>query len=176
MKPKLKLKKKARSLGIDPATIPTASDRKPRMVGKWTPDENTVKKIEFLAGQGLSIEQISHVLNISRDTFDRYWKNPDNPMSADIADAINRGRSKGVGVAVNSLFENVKRGELGSIIWYLKNVNPQNWRDRVQTELSGPDGKPIQTEDATNYSDEERTDRILALLTASRVKRARQAA
>lgn len=34
-------------------------------------------------------------------------------------------------------------------IFWLKNRKPQEWRDKIETELSGPNGGPIKTEEVT---------------------------
>jgi hypothetical protein len=51
--------------------------------------------------------------------------------------------------------------------WYLERSHPERWgRKVIQKEISGPGGKPIQVEDVSSVSDEERLKRIQKLLGA----------
>jgi len=58
-------------------------------------------------------------------------------------------------------------------IFWLKNRQPEKWRDVVKAELTGKDGGPIETHE---LSDAERAARVAALLDAARARRARPAA
>lgn len=96
-------------------------------------------KVEQLAAQGLTVRQIAHCCDVGRSTLHRKMKE-----NGDIRDAIKRGRSKGIGVVTNALFQNAKGGNTTAQIFYLKNRQPDKWRDRRHHELSGADGKPIE--------------------------------
>ena len=97
------------------------------------------KKVETLAAQGLTVKQIADCLGIHRSTFyDHKNKHPD------ISDAIKRGRSKGIATVTNSLFQAAKGGNITAQIFYLKNRDPDKWRDRRNHEHTGADGKPIE--------------------------------
>jgi transposase-like protein len=58
-------------------------------------------------------------------------------------------------------------------IFWLKNRQPEKWRDVTKTEVTGKDGGPIETHE---LSDAERAARVAALLDAARARRARPAA
>ena len=96
------------------------------------------QRVEALAAQGLTIDEIAGCLSISRSTL--Y-----NRMGAevDVLDAVKRGRSKGMATITNALFQSAKGGNTTAQIFYLKNRGPEEWRDRRHHELSGPDGAPI---------------------------------
>lgn len=107
-------------------------------------------KMEVFAAQGLSEEQIALSLGISYSTFNRKKKETDN-----IDKNIKRGRAKGVSTITNKLFQRAQgfyieeekvfchQGEivthtvkkyivpdLGSMAFYLKNRDPDNWKER----------------------------------------------
>lgn len=96
-------------------------------------------KAESLAAQGLTMEQIAHVLGICRATLhDKANKYPD------FSDAIKRGQAKGIAQITNKLFQKAKDGDNTAMIFYLKNRDPQNWKDVHRQEHSGPEGSAIE--------------------------------
>jgi len=96
------------------------------------------ERAELLAGQGLSRKQLAYCLGIGESTV--YKK-----LNTDIEfrEAIKRGRAKGLETISNALFEAGKNGNVTSMIFYLKNRDPERWQDRRNTELTGKDGGPI---------------------------------
>ena len=58
-------------------------------------------------------------------------------------------------------------------IFWLKNRQKEQWRDKVQTEVTGKDGGAIEF---TELTDTERASRVNALLDAARARGARQSA
>ena len=94
-------------------------------------------KVEQLAAQGLTVEQIAYCLNVGRSTlYERMGS------EADVLDAIKRGRAKGIDTITNSLFQSAEGGNITAQIFYLKNRQPDEWRDR--REVTGAGGKPIE--------------------------------
>lgn len=87
--------------------------------------EEIIKKVESLAAQGLTQEQICSVLGISTETL--YKK---KRQFAEFADAINRGRHKGIATITNSLFNKAKNGDTACSIFFLKNRDNRNWQER----------------------------------------------
>lgn len=97
-------------------------------------------KVEALAAQGLTVEEIAGCLGVSRTTlYNRMGS------EVDVLDAIKRGRAKGLATVTNALFQSAKGGNTTAQIFYLKNRGPKEWRDRRETELSGPGGEPLDT-------------------------------
>lgn len=95
------------------------------------------KKVEAFAAQGLNVEQIADCLDCSRSTlYERMGS------ESDVSDAIKRGRAKGIGTISNALFQSGKGGNVTAQIFYLKNRQPDEWRDR--REVTGADGKAIE--------------------------------
>ena len=52
----------------------------------------------------------------------------------ELLNAIKRGRSKGIGVITNALYENAKNGNVVAQIFFLKNRAPAEWKDRQHIE------------------------------------------
>ncbi len=99
-------------------------------------DDAILAMVEQYASDGLTHEQIAKALGIHRDTL-RKMKG----RNAAFAAAVQKGRAIGMQTVANSLFENAKSGNVVAQIFYLKNRDPENWRDvkRVETEQSSAD-------------------------------------
>lgn len=92
---------------------------------KFEITDEIIKKVEALAAQGLSLEQIASVIGCSADTVGRRKKD-----NAKFADAIKRGQNKGIATITNALFQKAKTGDNAAMIFYLKNRDPENWREK----------------------------------------------
>jgi len=88
-------------------------------------------QVEGLAAQGLTKEQIALSLGVSYVTLNEYQK--DNP---DFLEAIKRGQAKGIATVTNALFNKAKSGDNVSMIFYLKNRDPDNWEDVQKRNLN----------------------------------------
>ncbi len=105
------------------------------MTGKLNKDgikDVDPKNVETFAAQGLSMPQIAACLGVSRATL--Y-----NRMGSEVnvLEAIKRGRAKGVATVTNALFQAAKEGNITAQIFYLKNRDPEVWKDRKAVEYSG---------------------------------------
>ncbi len=103
---------------------------------EWEPDEKDIAHIESLAGQGLTLEDIAHVLGKGQSTFCKYKK-----QNSEIEEAIKRGKSKAYGFVTGKLFEQIKSGNLTAIIFYLK--TQRGWKETDVRENTGKDGAPL---------------------------------
>ncbi len=96
------------------------------------------KKVETFAAQGLTMDQIADCLDVGRTTlYERMGS------EEDVRDAIKRGRAKGIATISNALFQAGKGGNITAQIFYLKNRQPEEWKDRRETELSGEISIPL---------------------------------
>ena len=94
------------------------------------------KKAEKLAGQGLTIDQISTYLGMGTATlYEKVNKYPE------FSDAITRGRAKGIDKITNALFDKALDGDVQAQKYYLNNRDNKNWRDRHEHTLNSD--KPI---------------------------------
>ena len=95
-------------------------------------DKKTLKKIEKLAGLGLSDQAIADSLGVSRSTISRR-KRDDDTFDA----IIRKGKIKAVADISSALYESAMSGNSQSIQFFLKNrANTDdlgNWRDRTET-------------------------------------------
>lgn len=93
--------------------------------------EIDLNKVEALAALGDTQEEIARSLGISSRTFDNRKRE-----SAEFADAIKRGREKGITQIENVLFKAAREGNMTACIFYLKNRCPERWSERSHVDLS----------------------------------------
>lgn len=94
--------------------------------------EIDLAKVEALASRLLSKEQIAISLGISERTLYTNQKE-----SAEFAEAIKRGREKGVATIANKLVESAIDGNTTAQIFILKTHGGQEWKDKQDINLSG---------------------------------------
>ena len=82
-------------------------------------------RLEYLASLNMGTMDICRNLGISWDTFDRNKK-----RKAEFADALQRGKAKGLQRATSRLMDKIDDGEFQAIQFYLKNADSDNWADR----------------------------------------------
>lgn len=88
--------------------------------------------ISAWARDGLTDEQIADNMGVSRSTLNE-WKK----KYPDISDTLKRGKEV-VDIEVeNALYRAALDGNITAIIFWLKNRQPQKWRDKQQVEMSG---------------------------------------
>jgi transcriptional regulator with XRE-family HTH domain len=86
-----------------------------------------IDRVEKLAAQGLSEQQIADCLGISRSTIDRRKRDDDAFVAA-----LKRGKHRGIENVTNALYEAATAGDkpnVSAMIFYLK--NRAGWRDRA---------------------------------------------
>ena len=86
-----------------------------------------IAKVEMLAAQGLTQEQIADVLGINAATLYRRKREVQ-----ELQDAIKRGQAKGIAIATNKLMEQVRDGNLGAICFFLKCRGA--WSEKLKIE------------------------------------------
>ena len=94
--------------------------------------EIDLAKVEALASRLLSKEQIAISLGISERTLYTNQKE-----SAEFAEAIKRGREKGVATIANKLVESAIDGNTTAQIFILKTHGGQEWKDKQNINLIG---------------------------------------
>jgi hypothetical protein len=83
------------------------------------------KQVEALASRGLTKFEISKCLGVSERTIYTNQKE-----DAEFAEAIKRGKAKGIQKVANALFENAtKHNNLGAQVFFMK--NQAGWKGRV---------------------------------------------
>jgi hypothetical protein len=82
------------------------------------------KRIKTLSGYGLTQEQIASLEGMDAKTLTKHC-----------AEEIKKGKAEAYATAVNSLFQNIKKGKEASLIFYLKTQH--RWTERQEVEHSG---------------------------------------
>jgi AcrR family transcriptional regulator len=109
--------------------------------------------VENSAALGCTIEEIAAILGVGKRTlYDRL------DSDADLAEALERGRDKGKATLRRLQWQQANAGNPTMLIWLGKQILGQ--RDRVATEVSGPDGAPVKVE----IDDREAARRVAFLL------------
>jgi len=84
----------------------------------------------------------------------RNWKHKHEAF----AESCKAGKLKADSEVVSALYEKAKSGDVTACIYWLKNRQPEQWRDRVALEHTGAKGGPIQHEqklDVTALTEEQ---------------------
>ena len=110
--------------------------------------EIDLAKVEALASRLLSKEQIAISLGISERTLYTNQKE-----SAEFAEAIKRGREKGVATVANKLVESAIEGNTTAQIFILKTHGGQDWKDKQDVNLTGE--VLVKTKSLQDMTDEE---------------------
>ena len=110
--------------------------------------EIDLAKVETLASRLLTKEQICISLGISERTL--YNNQKEN---ADFADAIKRGREKGVAQVANKLVESAIKGNTTAQIFVLKTHGGTEWKEKQDINLTG--NLEVKQKSIEEMSDEE---------------------
>jgi len=85
-----------------------------------------IEELTRLSGMGLSERQICAAMDISNSTLTR------KKHIEQIEHALKKGRAKAVAAVSSKLFDNALEGKETSAIFFLKNRDPENWKDRQE--------------------------------------------
>lgn len=85
-------------------------------------------------------------------------------------DWMERNSEGNPGWAVNGEHVQRSRLRLDARKWYLSKLAPKKYGDKVQQEITGADGGPIQTQDVSELTPVERAQRLAAILAAGRTE------
>lgn len=105
-------------------------------------DRNVGDQIIDMMGRGYSLTATCGELGIYRQRVYE-WAEEDQ----DLADALKMGKQKRVLKLEADLLSAESGPEVTSRIFALKNAAPEEWRDKVTQEHTGPNEGPIQTEE-----------------------------
>lgn len=96
------------------------------------------EKICELYEQGHTLYQIAEIINVHVRTL-QLWR-ADKP---EFYQALKKAQNIADKIVEHSLFNNAVNGNVTAQIFWLKNRQPDLWRDKQSIETLGPDGKPI---------------------------------
>jgi hypothetical protein len=87
------------------------------------------KKVEQLAAQGLTLQQIAAAFGYSeRAIYNR------KKVDVQLVQSLKKGKAQGIATISNALFQTAVDGNTTAQIFYLKNRDPENWSDRQQLD------------------------------------------
>ena len=95
--------------------------------------EIDLEKIEHFAALGLTREQVAHNLGFTSRT----WQNHNKDGS--LEEAYTRGKSKGISVIANALYQKAKQGNTTAQIFFLK---CNGWKEESAVEVKNT--SPVQ--------------------------------
>ena len=100
--------------------------------GMEHPREDLADKIKLMVAIGIPQEQIAGILKMSKET-----------LSVSYRDSIDYGANTANTVVGGKIFEAAKRGESWACsLWAARRMG---WKETTATELSGPNGAPIES-------------------------------
>jgi predicted transcriptional regulator len=98
---------------------------------EYQPTDKDREVVRALVGFGMPLESIAQVVGITFKTLKKHF------------DAeINSGKAIVDSAVYAALFQSIKRGNVASIIFYLK--TQKGWKETERHEHTGKDGEPIQ--------------------------------
>ena len=100
------------------AKTPKKRGRKPVVID--------VERVEHLASQGLGVMDITRALGVGWDVFNRHREK----KSTGIAEALDKGKSKGLAFVTSKLMETIEDKNFNAISFYLRNRAPDDWNDK----------------------------------------------
>jgi hypothetical protein len=95
------------------------------------PTAETAKQVETLAGYGLTVEQIGHVLACSHDTVKRHY-----------ADELERGQAVAVAKVAQTAFQMATSGAQPAMTMFWLKTRAR-WKEVQHMEVTGKDSGPI---------------------------------
>jgi len=131
----------------------------------YEPDEKMRGQVKRMAGLGITHDQIAKIVGISDETLRKYYSEELDTGTAHANAAVAQNLFK---IATGS-----DKGAVAAAIFWMK--TRARWREVHHTEISGPNGAPIQTEqvktiDATALDADARDALKQALLAVKDVK------
>lgn len=104
--------------------------------------------VETEMASGLSLSAVAGIIGVSRATINNWMA--ENP---EFLEAVSRAKAKRLlhweQVALNVASQGGGAGSATIVVFGLKNMGGDEWADTTKTEISGPGGKPVQTEDVS---------------------------
>lgn len=113
-----------------------------------------------MAGQGLNLNQMAALLEISDATLDRLIKR--DPR---VKDAIEKGRAEASEAITYTAFRMAASGRHPAMTMFWLKCR-ERWKETSVHELSGPDGKPIETKNLSDLPEDQLDERIAKFLPA----------
>lgn len=124
-------------------------NRMSRAVGRPSKYKSDMpQKVQDVLSQGFSFAVACGTIGVTKETgYDWCEKVPE------FSDAVRTGRAMGMAIWEKRLADQAMTnpGNTAAIIFAMKNLYRENWHDKIESELSGPGGTPIQANVAFSF-------------------------
>ena len=87
-------------------------------------------RVEYLASLNMGIMDICKSLNVGWDTFNKHRIK----KNSELAEALDKGKAKGLQLATSKLMEKIQDGEFNAIQFYLKSADRDTWAEKQTVE------------------------------------------
>ena len=124
-----------KALQVETAAAPTQKNRGGRPA--YRPDERTRRQVETMCGFGIPVAEVAKVVGVAENTLRKYYP-----------DEISVGAIKADAKVAEALFKKAigdGQGSVAAAIFWMK--TRRGWRETNVTEVVGPNGGPLQTEE-----------------------------
>lgn len=121
-------------------------------------EEDKIKRIEVMAGLGLTVEQMAAILEMSKKTFERRMKDTEGAI-----DALEKGRALASLNVTQAAYKMATSGKQPAMTMFWLKCR-ERWREVNVHELTGAEGKAIEVKDVSQLSDDQLNLKIQALL------------
>ena len=101
-------------------------------------NDDYIKIATTAAAFGATHEQIAAHIGVHLNTFKKWMKEKEELMSS-----VKKAKDEADLKVVESLYKRATSGETTACIFWLKNRQKDQWRDKQEREHTGPDGGPI---------------------------------
>jgi hypothetical protein len=88
-----------------------------------------IDKAHYLASRGLTEKQIATSIGCCQDTLIEKKK-----QYSELSEAIKKGKMNGIADITNALYEKAMSGNVTAMIFFLKNRDPENWKDKQEID------------------------------------------
>lgn len=105
--------------------------------------DEQIKRLMKMAGQGLNLKQMAALIDVSDATLDRLIE-----RDSRVKEAIEKGRAEASEAITNTAYRLASSGRHPAMTMFWLKCR-ERWKETSVHELSGPDGKPIETKDAS---------------------------
>ena len=102
--------------------------------------DKVLAAIESTVDMGATMAQIATACGISQCTLYEWVK-----KYPEISEPIARARCRADAPAENAVYKAVLKGDVNAAKWWLINRQRGEWSETNRVEVSGPEGKPIET-------------------------------
>ena len=87
---------------------------------------------------GATDKDLANFFGVAESTVHKWKKD-----FSEFSESIKEGKEQSDLNVANSLYQKALNGDTTAMIFWLKNRRKDNWRDRINQEVSAPDGGPI---------------------------------